>query len=161
VPTQKQKALYWREWGLAVSACKAQGLPGPDRHALTKATLGRERSMLDLDNAQFDQVLAAFRALSSPDDLNAQTRALEQPRLRLHYKLTVELCRELAEVLPRPEDRTAADQLTAAERYILAIARDKFGTEDLEQLTDAQLKLLLMDTTRAIQRHAKRATTPF
>lgn len=152
MPTQKQKAWYWREWSAAVKAAKAAGLPPPDRHAITKQAIGREKSMLDLDNRELDLVIAAFRAISDPDNLDAQLRQQMQPRIRLEYKLTVDLTTQLAQVIPGHDDAPAADRLTAAEHYILAIARDKFGTDCLPDLTDAQLQLLCMDTTRAVQR---------
>jgi hypothetical protein len=128
--TPAQNALYFREWGRVRSVCKPQGFPIPDRHDLHVKALGLDKSHLDFTNADFDRVLAEFRAISQPDNLAAQLRQQDMPRRRLLYSI----------------------RRLAAEPYWRAIAQDKFGTADesrldLDQLT--QLRITLAARARA------------
>ena len=128
--TPAQNALYFREWGRVRSVCKQQGFPIPDRHDLHVKALGLDKSHLDFTNADFDRVLAEFRAISQPDNLAAQLRQQDMPRRRLLYSI----------------------RRLAAEPYWRAIAQDKFGTADesrldLDQLT--QLRITLAARARA------------
>jgi hypothetical protein len=122
--TTLQNSLYFREWGRVRAACKEQGFPVPDRHALHVKALGQDKSHLDFSNEDFDLILAEFRALSQPDNLAAQLRQQDMPRRRLLYSI----------------------RRLAAEPYWRAIAQDKFGTTDetrldLEQLDQLRLTL--------------------
>lgn len=118
--TSKQRALYFREWGSVRTACQQQGHPVPGRHELHIRALGQDKSHLDLTNEDFDRVLAEFRAISRPDDLAAQLRQQDMPRRRLLYTIS--------QLAPEP--------------YWRAIARDKFGTADLDSLDLEQLRQL-------------------
>ena len=118
--TPLQNSLYFREWGRVRAVCKQQGFPVPDRHSLHVKALGQDKSHLDFTNDDFDQVLAEFRALSQPDNLDAQLRQQDMPRRRLLYSI----------------------MHLAAEPYWRAIARDKFGTDDETRLDLAQLTQL-------------------
>ncbi|MCX6922705.1 MAG: hypothetical protein NT154_05745 [Verrucomicrobia bacterium] len=120
--TALQNSLYFREWGRVRVACKQQGFPVPDRHSLHVKGLGHDKSHLDFTNEDFDLVLAEFRALSQPANLAAQLRQQDQPRRRLLYTI----CR------------------LAPEPYWRSIARDKFGTTDLDRLDLVQLRQLLI-----------------
>jgi hypothetical protein len=80
--TPAQLKLYWREWA-AVRRANPQAV----RDEITVAALGRRVSSLALSNAEFDQVLAAFRAVSRPADLGAQVRAQRQERDRWLWRL--------------------------------------------------------------------------
>jgi hypothetical protein len=129
--TAKQNSLYWREWGAVVRFCKANGLPEPDRHSLHAAALGAEKSHLAFTNEDFDRVLGEFRSYSRPADLGGQLRQLNQPRIRLKY---------------------AVNALAPAAEYWEKIARDRFGTDDLDALSIEQLTQLrntLADRRRA------------
>jgi hypothetical protein len=135
--TTKQNALYWREWGALVRHCKASGLPVPDRHDLHAAVVGADKSHLAFTNDDFDQVLAAFRSYSRPADLAGQLRQLNQPRIRLKY---------------------AINALAPSAAYWASIARDKFGTADLDALSMEQLTQLrntLADRGRARRRRER------
>ncbi|MBV9657187.1 MAG: hypothetical protein JO295_03660 [Verrucomicrobia bacterium] len=90
-----QNALYWREWNAAKVALIATGqLPAigaathnAARHQIHRDALdGRDVSHADFSNEDFDKVLAAFRAISAPTDLDAQLRAQGQPLLRANYQ---------------------------------------------------------------------------
>ena len=132
--TAKQNSLYWREWGAVVRYCKAHGLLAPDRHSLHVAALGADKSHLAFTNEDFDRVLGEFRSFSQPADLAGQLRQLNQPRIRLKY---------------------AVNALAPAAEYWAKIARDRFGTDDLEALSIEQLTQLrntLVSRGRARQR---------
>jgi hypothetical protein len=135
--TPKQNALYWREWGAVVRQCKASNLPVPERHDLHLEALGAHKSHLAFSNEDFDQVLAQFRTYSRPADLGAQLRQTRQPRIRLAY---------------------AVNALASA-AYWAAIARDRFGTDDLEALSLEQLTQL-RNTLKARRDARRKAGSP-
>lgn len=126
----KQKQLYWREWASVVKACKAQDWPPPDRHELHRRALKADKSMLDLTNAEFDLVLAEFRALSRPTNVKAQMRQLDQPRQRKLYVIQFDLSSQLAVFLSGTKD----DRQNQAERMITSICQDKFGHDRIDAL---------------------------
>ena len=131
--TALQNSLYFREWSRVQAACKQQGFPVPDRHSLHVKALGQDKSHLDFKNADFDLVLAEFRALSQPANLAAQLRQQDMPRIRLLYSI-----RHLA-----------------SEAYWRAIAEDKFGTADetrLDLVQLAQLRITLVARSRSRSR---------
>jgi hypothetical protein len=134
----KQNSLYWREWGAVVRFCKANGLPEPDRHSLHAAALGTEKSHLAFTNEDFDRVLGAFRSYSRPADLAGQLRQLNQPRIRLKY---------------------AVNALAPAAEYWAKIARDRFGTDDLDALTIEQLTQLRNTLAARGRAHRRRDRT--
>ena len=134
--TPRQNSLYWSEWSRVRSKCKQQGWPVPDRHELHVRALGHDMSHLDFSNEDLDRVLAEFRAITRPEDLVGQLRQQDQPRRRLEWSI-----RHLA---PEP--------------YWRAIARDKFGTEDLALLSvDQLLQLCITLTARARSRQRREA----
>jgi hypothetical protein len=61
---------------LAWHAAKIAGRLEEDRRRLTCEALGEDKSSKDFTSEDFDKVLAAFRAISQPDSLNAQIRAM-------------------------------------------------------------------------------------
>lgn len=113
--TPKQDALYWREWS---KVRKAQ--PDADRHALHVRALGDDKSHKDFSNKEFDQVLAEFRAITAPADVAAQLRQLAQSKTRLIWSI----------------------RQKAPEAYWTTIAIDRFGTDDLADLSESQLTQL-------------------
>lgn len=115
-----QTALYWREWGACSRALRARGRPaGNDaRHALQCKALGHPRSSKTLTNAEFDKVLAAFRAESRPDDLNAQLRQIDQPGHRIEDLR--ERC--LSAVLVFIKGDSLSHRQALAGRYLEALA---------------------------------------
>jgi hypothetical protein len=80
--TEKQTRMYWRAW-----AAVRRADPEADRQALTVQALGRLRSSKDLTNAELDRVLAAFRAVSHPDDVDGQLRPQEQAQARRDHRI--------------------------------------------------------------------------
>ncbi len=73
-------ALYFRAWGEARKVLRSKLIP-PDeadakRHQIHREVLGKDKSAKDLTNTEFDRVLAAFRAVSTPvEDLYGQLAA--------------------------------------------------------------------------------------
>ena len=130
--TPAQRTLYFREWGRVVSTCKAAGWPAPDRHEFHARALGVYKSSKSFTNQDLDLVLAEFRSVSQPDNLVAQIRAQEQPRIRLVYGIR--------HLVP--------------EAYWRAIARDKFGTDDLDALNLERLHQLRITLAGRINRKA-------
>jgi hypothetical protein len=82
--TPAQQMLYFREWGRVRDVLKAKGLPCGDveRHKFHLKALGVRKSSKDFTNADFDKVLAAFKAITEPGNLTPQIRAMDQPMLR-------------------------------------------------------------------------------
>lgn len=123
--TPKQRSYYWSLW----SQVRDQW-PDADRHELHVQALGKDVSSSLLTNAQFDQVIAEFKAIIDPSNLNAQIRQLRMIRKRLIWKITIEQTSLLAVLLGKPAD----PDRHAAETYILSVCRDKFGTDDFAGL---------------------------
>ena len=120
IMTPRQTALYFREWANVRATCQRNGYPTPDRHALHAQALGHDKSSKHFTNTDLDRVLAEFLAITRPDSLSHQLRQHDQPRIRLIYSI----------------------QQLAPETYWSAIANDKFGTADLNQLDLQQLQHL-------------------
>jgi hypothetical protein len=164
--TTAQKNLYWREWGKVVSvhgwgtvagrlaaqqrfhageiwqspqlnellasvlnwALAHAASTGRDvsadnlRHACHVAVVGRQASSKSLNNSELDKILNLFRVLHSPTltHLNAWQDGGEAGESKRHL--------------------FAIRRADAA--YVARIARDKFGTADIENLTLAQLRQL-------------------
>lgn len=129
--TKKQTFLYWREWS-AVREVQ----PEADRHALHVAALGRDKSHKDFTNQDFDKVLAGFRAISRPADLDAQLRQADQSRRRIITSIR-ELERELGEAEGYAE---AIARRMSSERHFPTFSLDVLHAEDLQKLLIA-LKL--------------------
>lgn len=78
----KQTQLYWREW-----AAVRRADPQADRQALTVRALGRARSSKEFSNADLDKVLAVFREVSRPADVDGQLRQQGQARARREHRI--------------------------------------------------------------------------
>lgn len=133
--TRNQNALYWREWSAVRKAS-----PASDRHELHLQALGEEKSHVDFNNDDFDKVLAAFRAVSQPGNLNAQLHALNGQRKRLLFGI-----------------RKLARSMDAGDAYVAGIVRTmnaegKLGSDDLEQLHPRELTKVMI----ALRQHEKR-----
>jgi len=90
--TKKQKFLYWTEWRNAKNVLmKRMGMLPKEveelRHTLHVKALGYDKSHKEFSNAEFDKILATFRAYTRPADLNAQIRQIDQPKIRAAYAL--------------------------------------------------------------------------
>lgn len=115
----------------------------PDRlrHACHVKALGRNISSWDLTNRQWDKVVAVFRLLNDPANIGAdiavsadQANPSRPDRKRVAFSL---------------------QKLDLPDAYIGEISRDKFGTANWRQLTEAQLLQLLMTCkARAVARRA-------
>lgn len=90
--------LYWVEWRAA--AAQLERSLGLDRDGLEeerkdihRRVLGEAYSSRDIvaRPARFDLVLAAFRAISQPDNMEAQLDALRQPKKRIIWVIDRDL----------------------------------------------------------------------
>jgi hypothetical protein len=112
-----QNAKYWREWSRVRAAD-----PGADRHELHRQALGgKDKSHRKFSNPDFDQVLAAFSAVHSPDNLAMQVALQNQPRKRALHTIR-----------------------TFPAEYVKSLCLDRFGTSNLDHLTNDQVFLLAM-----------------
>jgi hypothetical protein len=121
--TTKQTQLYWREW-----AAVRRADPRADRLELTIRALGKARSSKEFTNAEFDRVLAAFRAVSRPADVDGQLDQQEQPRKRKEHRIA-EIMACLALYHPDPAGYVAT---VLAGRSTVPVA----GTLGLDDLSD-------------------------
>ena len=93
--TQAQNALYWREWSAAKRALMPSRVTWTKheeetrRHELHIRALDVDKSHLDFDNDDFDKVLGALRAISRPNDLNAQLHQVRGTHRRARHALDV------------------------------------------------------------------------
>lgn len=139
--TPKQTQLYWREWSKAKKALESAMDPSGKtrlsaieaeqrRHEIALEACGKQ-STKDFTNKDLDKVLAAFRALSDPANLNAQLAQQEMPRRRMVYGIQDIILGPLTEALG-----------SGAQKYADTVAKAKFGRTDLDQLTLDQLTQL-------------------
>lgn len=160
--TPKQKSLYFREW----SAAKRAGqLTEADRHTLHIEALGYDASSARLTNDELDKILAAFRAISQPANLNSQLRQLDQPRQRHLARIrdqikTIALFREwpesyLARIL---QDRFSADAITdlTNEIYSRPRARASAAGPAGETITDSHLPQIRNTLARCLSQLRQR-----
>jgi len=117
--TKRQDKWYWREWSKVVRYCRANNLTAPDRHELHAKALGQDKSHVDFDDDDTDDVLAVFMAISEPSNLIAQTRLTNMRKTRRIHKI----------------------KRLAPESYWRAEANRKFGTDDLESLSLSDLTI--------------------
>jgi hypothetical protein len=125
--TPAQEGLYFREWGKVRRHLRAQGIDPKQadakRHQLHKKALGVDKSHSDFTNADVDKVFAVFRAVTKPDNLEAQIHALDQPALRL-----AQLQSDARSLVGRlPKVKAAKEPAAYVENYLNQIARSVVG----------------------------------
>lgn len=128
---QHQKYLY--EWGRARRWLREHGYDAKradaKRHAIHVAALGRDKSSWDLTNKEFDDVLAKFLALSEGDNLDAQLEIAEQAIRRAAATVNrIHVLQGHLKLKPGLESS-----------YVQGISRRIFGTDQYQDLSDAQL----------------------
>jgi hypothetical protein len=141
--TRPQTIRFWHEWS-AIVRLHAWGPVEAEiqRYALLKRA-GFD-SLTQVDKlAGYDSVLAELAAISKPNDLEAQMREANMPRTRLLFAVG-----KLSTNLSPPNHHLA---------YACTIARDKFGTPDLESLADAQLLDLRNTLAARLSAHRRKS----
>ena len=127
-----QTSLYFREWGKVRAYYLAKGIDpkqaGAKRHELHLTALGSDKSSKSFTNADLDKVLAAFYAISSPSDLTAQLRQIDQPTHRLNQ--LQDACWKT--VFNLPKIKLSVDPQFHAENYLNSIARSLAGVPFLQ-----------------------------
>jgi len=141
-----QQHLHWALWKRA----KAKLMPGREtwtkheeneqRHAVYIQALGEEKSLTEMNNAEFDLVLGALRAIVNPGDLNAQLHALNGQRKRLMFGID------------RLVKSMGADQFYVAGIVRTMNAEGKLGGSDLEELHPLDLTKVMI----ALRKHEAR-----
>ncbi len=134
VQRRKFFGTYWPD------ICQARGWDADDREfclTVVSGWLGRRiESRGEINHLKdFDEVKAQWLAAIDPANMRAQVNQSEQPRRRLIWRITH----------------------MAPPNYTAAIARDKFGTEVLDELSDSQLTMLrntLAARSNALRRRA-------
>ena len=152
--SKPQQQRFWREWS---AACRAQGWTAAN--TWTSAQIETERhallsragfdSLTQVDKlAGFDRLLAELAALTHPADIEPQLREQAMPLTRLKFA-----CRTLAGQIVRH-----SPVLGNSDAYIRSIALDKFGSVDLDALSEAQL--IQLRNTLSARLSAKRRHSP-
>jgi len=116
--TPPQTLLYWREWA-AVRRAK----PDADRDHLTITALGSRKSSKAFNNSDLDRVLAVFRSISQPGNLNSQMRQIAQPRERLLYTIA-------------EHSKCLRLYVEDVEGYTGLILSERFGVRSVDDLSD-------------------------
>lgn len=123
--TKSQIGKYWREWA-AVKRKLGDEATDELRHELHSKALGRDMSSQQFTNKDFDLVLAEFRVLSRPADLNSQLAQMNQHRKRQLWR-----ARNNVKMLG-----LYMDDPRAYARHILS---QRFGVERIEDLSSQAL----------------------
>lgn len=134
--TPKQKHLYWREWSAVRHAD-----PTADRHQLHAEALGAPKSSSNFNNEDLDKVLAVFRAISQPWNLNAQLASANQPRKRLLFAIQEQMLMLSYLLAWKNGDLHLGEFQPAANHplaigYVASISRDKFHETDIESIAN-------------------------
>lgn len=118
--TTEQHGRYWRDVS-AVARCLRTATQEEARQLIHQRAFGGPKSARTINHLkEFDNFIAAVKALLQPANLEAQLRQAEMPNTRLIYAI-----RQLA-----------------PEAYIIAEARRKFATEDWPSLGESDLTML-------------------
>lgn len=136
--TEKQRIHLMAElWPAAAAALGCRVQDRERRLEVISQALGRQVASANEvnDSTDFDLVKGAMLALSKPADVAAQLRQIAMAKTRLKFAI----------------------QKLMPEAYWRAVARNKFHTEDLEELNEAQLTQLR--NTLAARANAKRKKT--
>ncbi len=140
--TKGQRITLMADWW--PKACAAQHWNTNDRELrlqiLSQAVHRELSSASDLNNTtDIDAVKAHLFALFHAADLDTQVDIANQPRTRLIY---------------------AIEHSTFHPNYIVAISRNRFGTDDWQSLPDAQLVQLRNTLTNRARAQRARASVP-
>ena len=121
--TKPQHNFYIHEWSRCWKILRAAdpSLAAREservRHDFHVHVLGHDKSHLDFTNRELDLLLAAFHAISAPDDLNFQLRQQRQAETRLRHSV----------------------RARAPEAYRRAILTDRFHVETEDDLGESEL----------------------
>lgn len=131
--TIPQIRKYWREWSFV-----RREDAFADRHKLHIKALGKDKSHKEFTNKEFDAVLAVFRAVYRPDDLNDQINLADMERTRTLY---------------------AIRRCGFPEEYMSKIVRERFGAYDWQALHLDELKQFAMTLSNRARARDREITT--
>lgn len=109
------------------------------RYACHLRALGATTPSQDLRNSDIDRVLCLFRLLEDPDDIDAVI-AWDDPALDARRRLEY-----------------GVSHTGFPEAYVRTVSSSKFGTSEWRNLTDAQLRLLIITLRERARARARKA----
>lgn len=115
---KNQQDMFWAKWrDICALTQWGHEVAETERHALLRRA--GFSSLRDVDHLEgFDRVLAQLLALEKPDSVGDQMRQQDQPKIRLKH---------------------AIGKLSPGNNYLKAVMRNKFGTDDWDDLSIKQL----------------------
>lgn len=117
--TVEQHGRYWRDVSAVAHRLKVKSEEA--RQLIHERAFGGPKSAKEINHLKdFDEFIAAVKALLQPANLDAQMRQAEMPKTRLIHAI----------------------QELSPEAYYRAEALRKFGLEELDQLDESQLTML-------------------
>lgn len=150
--TKPQLTYFWRLWGNLINQYQWDKTEAETQR---KSALKRAgfTSLTEVTKTNgFDDLIAELKALEKPSEIAPQMRQVLMPRTRMIVKIQTELCTHLATVLNGGQK---TDDERAAEAYILTIMRTKYKAQTFDDLQDQQLRMLIVDITRAVNQKRK------
>ena len=136
--TDRQRRLYFSLWGKVRRIYRKRGYSPTEadgvRMEIHQRELGETKSSKDLNNADLDKILAAFKAELPSADLITQLEATEQPRKRAIWKI---------------------EHLGLTPRYIEKVSQSRFGTRDWRRLPEPDLEKLRITMIERARAFAK------
>jgi hypothetical protein len=144
-----QLGLYRREWNKARQVLRKTMTPkeaDAERHAIHVLALGKDKSSLNLTNADLDEVLKRFKALSQPANFVAQveleTMGAKRRRWTIRHLLSaLELDEADAELL-----------ITRRQRAGRLVTASPSAAVTFETLEEADLERVMIDLKRKCRR---------
>ena len=169
--TQAQINHYRALWAAARRVLRGQGLSSTAceerRHEIHRQVLGKRVSSTQLTNRQFDLVKGAFLAISEPDNLRAQERAVDGNRIRRRHVIDT-LCKKLG--YGEASLQTTIDQMQRAgrlrepdrphsageaEAFDIERGRDSIPRLYLDDLREEELETVIIALRLQVGRTAK------
>lgn len=132
--SKPQQKRFWRDWAAIKRSLKSQGYTDAQVENERYALLDRAgfQSLTEVDaSTGFDRVLAELAAINKPDDVDAQLRQQQMPRIRLLHAINL-----------LDASFGGRGESSPASFYTQAILSNKFGHTDLDRLSIEQLTQL-------------------
>jgi len=163
-----QLGLHWRLWKRVTAVLfpdSAIRIPKSEldakRHALYRTATGKELSLTEMNNADFDKVKGAMLAIIEPGNLNAQLHALAQVKKRALWRIDQLLVamgknRRFAEGVAQ-QIQDGIDPNSSDSQWQHERTRTSSRTRSLAELSPVELKKV-MSALRSIQHREAHAT---
>lgn len=157
--TPAQHKMYWSLIQRLRDVAESKGLKFGDveRHAFHKKALGIAKSSKDFTNADLDKIKAHALAILEPDNLAAQLRAQDQPKMR---RIDVQTkCLQLIEEMGIGRDSTEDRSRFLRSQYLDGIVKNITRGEHVSFTTcdDRVANNILQTLQRRIMAHRRKA----